>query len=363
MANRAIRAGWWSEARSIILMNFTVAVVLTLLFVMFRSRITPQLIASVAGYNLIFSFVIGTTASLAIPRIAIRIHRYPPVKRWPIYLVALIAIAVAGSTLAQGLLTLFGLLPWALSVAGWLRTAMVGTLITVTLGVGSYVVAELKERLERTSLQLRTQQLEREKALKLAAEAQLSALQARLQPHFLFNTINSVLELIREDPQRAEVMLERLSRVLRYSLESQHQPLVPLDQELKLVSDYLEIERERFGDRLRFHIDVPDELYYCQVPPYSLQTLVENSMKYALAPRRHGGMVWIRAWREGAELGLEVGDDGPGFTEAEVKAGHGLDVLRQRITTLFGEDGELRIFNDHGARVRLRLPVRVAMPQ
>src|SRR5205823_3935058 len=125
---------------------------------------------------------------------------------------------------------------------------------------------------------------ERERALKLATEARLSSLESRIHPHFLFNTLNSISSLIQEDPVRAERLIERMAALLRFSLDSTNAGLVPLYQEMKIVRDYLEIERARFGDRLGFEVNIPAEFDRFEVPPLAIQTLVENSVKYAVSP-------------------------------------------------------------------------------
>jgi LytS/YehU family sensor histidine kinase len=227
---------------------------------------------------------------------------------------------------------------------------------TLIVGVTSFFFGSMSHRMEATTVQLRDQQLAKERAEKLASEAQLAALQARVHPHFLFNTINSVLALMREDARAAETMLERLSRLLRFSLETQQQTGIPLEEELRLVRDYLEIEKTRFGERLRFSIDAPEELLGMMVPPYALQTLVENSVKYAVSPRREGARIEVRAARYNGTLALVVKDDGPGFTREAIRGGHGLDTLERRLNALYGKESFLQVSRDGGAVVALRLP-------
>ncbi|MGH9719975.1 MAG: sensor histidine kinase, partial [Bryobacteraceae bacterium] len=151
---------------------------------------------------------------------------------------------------------------------------------------------------------------------------------------------------------------------LRFSLDSNCEGLVPLSRELKIVTDYLEIERARFGARLRYSIDAPEELAEIEVPPMSVQTLVENAVKHAIAPRREGGEVVIRASGIAEGLELIVADDGPGFTADAIVEGHGLDNLRSRLAVLFGDTSGLRI-ERRGERtaVILRVPQRVRSPQ
>jgi LytS/YehU family sensor histidine kinase len=121
--------------------------------------------------------------------------------------------------------------------------------------------------------------------------------------------------------------VERLAGLLRYSLDSQRARSVPLRQEMRVVGDYLEIERTRFAERLRYTTDVPPELCDAEVPPFVVQTLVENSVKYAVAPSRTGGEIRVAVRAAGEALVLEVSDDGPGpgFDGQAIAAGHGLD--------------------------------------
>jgi LytS/YehU family sensor histidine kinase len=226
--------------------------------------------------------------------------------------------------------------------------------------VGSFIITyeSMKAQLQQTNLDLRTKELERERALKLATEARLSSLESRIHPHFLFNTLNSISSLIQEDPQRAERLIERIAALLRFSLDSGQAGLVPLHQEMKIVRDYLEIERARFGDRLRFEVDVPAELDHLEVPPLSIQTLVENSVKFAVAPRREGGAIRISAAKTASRIELNVWDDGPGFTIDSVIAGHGLDNLQARLLTLFNMEAALGM-----ERTASGMLVRISMPQ
>ncbi len=172
----------------------------------------------------------------------------------------------------------------------------------------------------------------------------------------MFNTLNSISSLIPEDPARAERLVEQMAALLRFSLDADHSGLVPLEREMKIVGDYLEIERARFGDRLRYQIDVPSELSQSQIPPLALQTLVENSVKYAIAADRAGGEICISAARSNGSCRLEVSDSGPAFRLESAPAGHGLDNLKGRLSTLFGSDASL-LLERVGERNKLILSV------
>lgn len=346
----------WRHVGMVLLFNSAIGLVLCLLNFAYNPQARNSEFGLYLLANMIYAQLIGCTAAFTIPWLAVRIWRLPKVAMWMVYLTSLIVIAALGTLLAVGGLLLVGIISanqfWPQFV-GSVRTA---TLITIIVGIASFVIETLRHRVEHTTLELKQQQLERERAQKLVLEARLSSLQSRLQPHFLFNTINSILSMIRDEPKGAEEMLQRMARLLRYALDSQERSTVSLGEEMRLVNDYLEIERTRFGQRLSFSIDMDHEAMNCEVPPYALQTLVENSMKYAIAPKREGGRIGISVQRESGWLEISVQDDGPGFSHDDLSEGHGLDTLEKRLALLYGEAGVLSI---EGNRVRLRVPVGV----
>jgi len=230
--------------------------------------------------------------------------------------------------------------------------------MTLLVGIVTTIYEVLSGRLRAATEELRARQLEDERARQLITQARLSSLESRIHPHFLFNTLNSISALIREDPPQAERTVERLAALLRYSLDNHARGLVPLRQELHLVEDYLEIEKTRFGGRLRFTLDVPPDLADLEVPPLALQTLVENSIKHAVSPSRYGGEIGGSARLAPGCLLLEVSDDGPGFERTSLQQGHGLENLQERLTALFDGEGRLEM-----ARRAGRMVVGVSVPQ
>jgi two-component system sensor histidine kinase AlgZ len=338
------------------LVNTVIGISLAMLRVIFSPDSALQNFGSVLTGYLIFSHVIGTLAAIVVPRVAIRLWCRRPLLKWPLFVMTLIAVGVLGAVIANAVLVAAGIQSSTQFRPNLQGSMTLSAVVTIIIGIAVYVFENMRARLEQTTLELRTRELERERALKLAAEAQLTSLQSRLQPHFLFNTINSILALTDEDPHDAQQMLERLSRLLRFALDAQSKSRIPLREELRLVEDYLEIERTRFGDRLRYSINTPPDAADCEVPPYSLQTLVENSVKYAVSTRREGGEVRVRVSRNNGLLHLVVSDDGPGFGREQAAPGHGLDTLQQRLAALYGDKGVLEISNGQGAMVSVTLP-------
>lgn len=167
-------------------------------------------------------------------------------------------------------------------------------------------------------------------------EAELRALKSRLNPHFLFNSLNSIRALIVESPEKARQMITLLSNTLRYALHSDLQQTVPLEAELAFVEDYLKIEGIRFEDRLRVDWQVDDATRSCPVPPMMVQTLVENAIKHGIARRPQGGSVEIRSRFENQSLVVEVSNDfQPGVKKTA--EGTGLRNIRERLRHLYGE--------------------------
>src|SRR5262249_50282261 len=157
---------------------------------------------------------------------------------------------------------------------------------------------------------------------------------------------------------KAERTVEQLSALLRYSLDTHTNGLTRLGKELRIVSDYLEIERTRFGDRLKFTIDVPGALEDLELPPLAIQTLVGDSIKHAISRSRAGGEIRIAARAVDERFLVEVSDDGPGFAASDIQEGHGLDNLRARLASVFAENASLRISAEGG-----RTTVTLSMPR
>ena len=195
---------------------------------------------------------------------------------------------------------------------------------------------------DRLRARARATELVAEQAQKEALRAQLAALQARTNPHFLFNSLNTVAGLIEEDPQGAERVIEKLSGLFRYALDGSKTEWVRLEREIEAVNAYLEVEAIRLGDRLRSEISIEPGVEGLLVPPLLLQPLVENAVLHAVAPRRGGGRIAIRVDRNGSHLRLAVEDDGPGLGNSEHRgSGTSLDDLRQRLGMIYGERATL----------------------
>jgi hypothetical protein len=190
--------------------------------------------------------------------------------------------------------------------------------------------------------------------------AQLENLRAQLQPHFLFNTLQSISTLIHRDPPAADRMLTDLSGLLRLSLRNPATQEVPLRDELSFLELYLSIMRARFGDRLVIVVDAPADLLDALVPSLVLQPIVENAIQHGMADRTDRGHVSVRATRTETVLTLEVTDDGPGLSKAPASGngGIGLANTRERLARLYGAASSVEIIDREGLTVRLTIPWR-----
>jgi signal transduction histidine kinase len=173
-------------------------------------------------------------------------------------------------------------------------------------------------------------------------EARLDLLTSQVQPHMLFNALNTVSEMIHEDPERADRMVGRLSDLLRATLEARDRPFVSLDEEIEVVRDYLAIQEARFSDRLRVEIDVPADCAAIAVPHLILQPLVENAIRHGIAPRPGAGRLTVRAATTSGLLTLTVADDGAGWP-ADARDGIGLGNTRARLAATWGARAALSV--------------------
>jgi len=202
---------------------------------------------------------------------------------------------------------------------------------------------------------------EREQQLRiLASRAELKALRAQINPHFLFNALNAIAGLIETDPRLADETIERLARVFRYALAEPEREWVLLEDELEFVEAYLGVEQARFGDRLRVAFEIEDAARAARIPAVSVQPLVENAIKHGISAREGAGFVGVRAAIANGSLRVEVLDNGPGFPPGfHIRgAGHGLRNISDRLAGYYGASGRLYWSNGGGQnRVCIEIPV------
>lgn len=292
-----------------------------------------------AGQSFVFSLSCSWLCIVVLPLVAPAIfRRLRAPLAWIIVSVVLVILAAGGSLIGMIFFWILGLLPASAILSEWVRNPLkISVICTLLFGIFFTVVERIRTR--------------EADARRVAAEAQLASLESRVQPHFLFNTLNSIASLIPDDPKAAERMTGQLATLLRSSLDQQGTPLVSIEDELQIVRNYLEIEHMRFGDRLRYDIAIDPSVAGARVPRLAVQTLVENSVKYAVSPRREGASIAIRATANDDRVDIEVADDGPGFDAAQIPPGHGLALVRERLAMTMGGDAALTIASRPGNTV------------
>lgn len=273
--------------------------------------------------------------------------------------------AVAGTALALAHATAFGALRWALGLA---TTNDLGVIVAATVAfvVGGdflrYLVIAAAYHAVAYASEARERAVGEARMARDLAEARLAALEQRLHPHFLFNTLNAVAALIPRDPRAAQGMVEQLGELLRAALNAEPGREVPLAAELELLEHYTAIELLRFPDRLRVDVRAGPEERTAFVPQMLLQPLVENAIRHGIATRPAGGTITVRARAVDGTLAIEVADDGPGAdaTRLERAPGLGLRALRRQLAARYGDRAGIEIDTspDGGFAVRLSLPLR-----
>lgn len=281
-------------------------------------------------------------------------------RRLPVYLLALLASGAFSTTLMWGLRSL--LYPWAglgrydygTMPLRYLMELPVQAIWFTFLVIGLHGYAALAKARER---ELKAAQLEGS-----LAQAQLRNLRLQLQPHFLFNALNTISATMYDDPTAADEMLDQLAELLRASLRTAQSDEVSLGEELALLDRYLALMRARFGERLTVALDLDPEASAALVPSLLLQPLVENAIRHGNAERVGRGTIAVRSRKEGGRLVLEVEDDGPGDPGAapDRPPGLGLAATAERLRLLYGDGQSFSAGNGSGGGflVRASLPFR-----
>lgn len=238
-----------------------------------------------------------------------------------------------------------------------LRFTAIGVLCGMTFGLLWHSLLRVRElETEQRAAQLREAQRQKQ-----ALEAHLKLLQAQIEPHFLFNTLANLHSLIETDAPRARHLLEQLNQYLRASLVHSRAGRATLGDECQLLQAYLEIQKIRMGERLRYRLEVNDDLQRLPFPPMLLQPLVENALRHGIEPSVHGGDVILQAERDQGGVRLRVRDTGQGFAASTSPAagnGVGLANIRERLATLYGSEARLDVMENQprGVCVELWIP-------
>jgi LytS/YehU family sensor histidine kinase len=302
--------------------------------------------------------VVGFTVLLCSLAVLPRLRALSPLARGVTLGLALLSGSLAGTALVLYWFPLLVLVDPRRTVA---LVALNGVL---ALLVGGVVCAYegLRFRLAESLREVEEVRLVQATLRAEAARAELAALQARINPHFFFNTLNTISALLEDDPRSAERVVATLAELFRYALRVSDAKLVTLAQELDFVDGYLEIEQARFGERLRVTRDVAREALDVPVPGLLVQPLVENAVIHGIAPLPAGGSIRIGANLVNGRLLVEVEDDGAGLPRSAAGGqveGHGLANVRRRLDALYGGKAALTLSphaSGRGTSARLYIP-------
>jgi two-component system, LytTR family, sensor kinase len=243
----------------------------------------------------------------------------------------------------------------------WFPSPLEWFLTSIPFGFAVYFAVLATEHAFRFLLESRQRETQAALLAAQLAEARLGALRMQLNPHFLFNSLNTILVMVRDgDHGSAADSIERLAGVLRRILRVDQEHEIPLADEIEFLEEYLAIEKARFSDRLRPHFDIARSLQRVAVPELILQPLVENALRHGIGKRTESGELTISARRDGDDLVLAVRDDGAGLPASGIEEGVGLSNTRERLATLYGEHAglELSAGEPAGALAVIRLPFR-----
>lgn len=261
---------------------------------------------------------------------------------------------IGGTFIALGILSFF----WQVDLYfdGYADILRFNIFLAIFFGalVNSYFV--LRERFHIAAAKLAEKEINEQKLIRLKNSAEIEALRAKIDPHFLFNTLNSIASLIPEQPAKAEQMVNQLANLFRAILESGNRDTVSLSQELATIREYLDIEKVRLGKRLTYRIDLDQALEKTQIPALLLQPLIENSIRHGIATRREGGTVSVRCAVEGAQCRIEIHDDGPGLSGKPARNGFGLAAVQERLALHYGANHSFELFEQDGVHIVIRIP-------
>ncbi|MEW6367224.1 MAG: histidine kinase [Acidobacteriota bacterium] len=348
----------------VLAINTTIAVFIALIVMMIAPDLPWKVVALGFLQCLVYSNSIGFLVAYSLGGLYSWLTSLPTLAGVMLLNLLLIVSGILGDQLGRAISNLF--LPMQL-LPEWMRKEnrlidyLVSAAICILVGNLVYFYLNLRARWEQSKERLRQQELFQERLWKLKAEAELSALQARIHPHFLFNTLNSIASLVRENPELAESIIEKLAGLFRYSLASSRSPSVALENELAFVKSYLEIEKIRLGRRLQFAVTADDLSTKVRIPGLLLQPIVENAVQHGIAPKETGGTVNVHAGIEAERCVITVMDDGSGFGGTDPPDGYALENIRERLMAAFGAGAQLKVDRtpDGWTRVSMNLPSRV----
>ncbi len=304
----------------------------------------------------IFSICIGFTIHGLVTFFLPRIGKFPTIVRLSVLLVLFLVGGFVGTEIG---IVLEGLISNStVSLPMHIRLLTFNLVLAAIFGSVAVLYFTLRARAEYMAAKLQEKELNEERLTRLKTKAELEALQTKINPHFLFNTLNSIASLISENPKAAEETVEKLSELFRYSLRHAEKNTVTLTEELDLIRTYLEIEKVRLGDRLEYEVKCDERVREVELPAMLIQPLVENSIKHGIAPTIGGGTILVEAKEANGKCVIAVHDSGRGFQSLSDPNGFGLRSIQERLKLRYGEDATLVIVQNGHAEIVITIPLR-----
>jgi two-component system LytT family sensor kinase len=226
--------------------------------------------------------------------------------------------------------------------------------LLIVVAVNTIIYFYIAQR-ETMKAKLRQKELDLVKVKQLITQAELQTLQSKINPHFLYNSLNSIASLIHEDADKAEDMTLKLSRLFRYSINSNQNNMALISEEIEIVNTYLAIEKVRFGDRLHFSIHIDDDIKNSLIPRFLIQPLVENALKHGLNELATNGELKVSITMDKENIVIAIVDNGKPFP-TELDMGYGLQSTYDKLTLLYGENYQVQITNSPEKQVKIIIP-------
>ena len=344
-----ITAGW----KKANLANLVFGVGLGAVICLFMTASSGKLVSfeTFAG-NAFFSVMIslGVINFIILAQTIFRL-RYEKIWFVVVYYVASLLGMMVGTELARLIIACVREVPYTFSRQ---QDILFRSLIVFIVCTAGYIYHARKVSL---LARLREKELEMVKLSQLKTQAELATLHARINPHFLYNSLNSIASLIHIDPDKAESMTLKLSKLFRYSINYDQEDLVRVKDEIETGKTYLDLEKVRFGDRIDFRIEVDEALLEAKIPRFLIQPLVENALKHGLKNTVSDGELRVSLQQQGEQVELIVADNGVPFP-AELQTGYGLQSTYDKLSLLYGEDYELSISNNPVKQIKILIPLK-----
>ena len=336
--------------------NLMFAIAFTLLAYVFNRNIGLAQFPQIFGDNMVISNIIGFAFWIVFLALGPLIRRVNGRSFWFITLF----YAILSTAIVTGSMWGFALITGRSDMRIWIGSLQqFFTSFVISLVISLIITILWKRRAEELTAQiaLAEEQERVANAERAATEANLRALQAQIEPHFLFNTLANVTSLIHTNPDDAKRMLEDFIAYLRATLAATREQHSTLGGEFEMMKNFLSILKIRMGERLQVHLDLPSELHNAAIPPMLLQPLIENAIKHGLEPKLEGGSIALTAARDDDSVRIFIVDTGSGFNNKRSN-GIGLKNVRERIEKLYGARGSVLIEENlpSGTKVMVTIP-------